>query len=422
MLYKEYYLLIFFIGITLSAQDAENKNKNSFFVVPEISIGKTMEANTGFPETDLQKSFFVSFGNYNSFTDQEWASELGHPKTGISFGVTDFGNIDKIGIAYTLMPFIEIGLFRKHTKRWNVSIGMGTSYINRQYDAETNPFNLAVTTEINWSFRSFLYYDIFKRKQTDWRLGFGYAHFSNGHTRLPNQGLNSFLVNVSTIIGKESERARNDKNFQKKEKNRSSENYFSFRSGIGQNVLSRIFNDQKEVYSLAFSGGKVINKTFKFGAGAYYRFYEHYYDHIKENGQLVSEQVPEYRENPYRYATNFGFFGSTELLIGHVGVEFDLGINIYKPFYKIDWQLSQGYFYNGEYAKLGELDWYYEVKRTVSSRLGIKYYLFNTYRSPRNNLFIGANINANLGQADFSEVSLGYAYRFNIKDKKERIN
>ncbi len=419
MRYSRYYLLLFFVGFQLYCQTPIEKRDHSFFVVPELLLGKTMEANTGFPETKIQKSFFVSIGNHNTKLDQQWAIELGYPKTGISLGITDFGNTDKIGYAYTLMPFVEIGLFQKHSDRWNLNIGMGTSYIDTKFDPELNPLNLAVTTDINWAFRSFLYYDVIKRKSMNWRLGMGYAHFSNGHTRLPNQGLNSFLISISSSIGKELEVSESDSIDRKQNKTRSSETYISFRSGIGQNVLSRVFNDKKEVYSVAFSGGKIINRTFKFGAGFYYRFYEHYYDHIIENGQLISEQVPDYREAPYRYASNFGFFGSAELLIGHVGVEFDMGINIYKPFYKIDWQLSQGYFYQGEYARLGELNSYYEIKRTISSRLGIKYYLFNTYRSPKNNLFVGASINANLGQADFSELSLGYVYRFNLKEKRK---
>ncbi len=418
-----YYLLLFFIGIQLYGQTLENDHKKSFFITPEVLVGKTMEANTGFPKTKLQKSFFVSFGSYNTMSDQQWVTELGDPKTGVSFGVTDFGNTEKIGIAYSLMPFVEIGLFQKHSDKWDLNVGMGASYIDTQYDPDTNPLNLAVTTAVNWSFRSFLYYDLLKRNRMTWRLGLGYAHFSNGHTRLPNQGLNSFLISLSSQIGREQEPLDRHEIKRKHKQTKSVETYFSFRTGIGQNVLSRIFNDKKEVYSVAFSGGKIINRTFKFGVGFYYRFYEHYYDHIYENGQLIDEKVPDFRENPYRNATNFGFSGSAELLIGHVGVEFGLGINVYKPFYKIDWQLSQGYFYNGEYTRLGELDWYYEVKRTVSSRLGIKYYLFNTYKSPKNNLFLGASINANLGQADFSELSLGYVYRFNLKERsKKQLN
>ncbi|WP_282086338.1 acyloxyacyl hydrolase [Aquimarina algiphila] len=418
MKHKGYYLLIFFIGIKVHSQISNSTDKRPFFVVPEILIGKTGEANTGFPETKLQKSFFVSFGRRSRMIDQQWAILLGYPKTGVSLGVTDFGNTEKLGMAYTVMPFIEVGIFRKYSSRWNLNIGMGSSYIDKQFHPDTNPFNQAVTTKINWAFRSFVYYDIFRKEALNWRLGVGYTHYSNGHTRLPNQGLNSFLVSLSSSIGKEDKISDKDRIIQKEKRIRSSETYFSGRIGIGQNVLSRIYNDKKEVYSIALSAGKIINRTFKFGAGFYYRFYEQYYDHINENGPLISEQVPNFRDNPYRYATNLGFFASTEFLMGHVGVEIDLGINIYKPFYKIDWQLSQGYFFKGEYTRLGELDSYYQIKRTISSKLEIKYYLFNTNKSPKNNIYIGASINANLGQADFSDLSLGYVYRFNFKERK----
>ncbi|WP_103865587.1 acyloxyacyl hydrolase [Aquimarina sp. I32.4] len=407
-----YYLFLLFIGVQLRGQTSTVKNKKSLFITPEVLIGKTMEANTDFPKTKLQTSFFVSMGMHSMGSDQQWAVELGYPKTGVSLGVTNFGNTKKIGFAYTIMPFVEVDLFKKYSERWNFNIAMGVSYLDTKYDADTNPFNRAITTDVNWSFRSFLYYDIVKRQKMDWRIGLGYTHFSNGHTRLPNQGLNSFLLSLSSQIGNNPQYINDENAKQNVTKKKSSEYYFSFRTGIGQNVLSRIFNDKKEVYSTALSMGKIINRTYKFGVGGYYRFYEHYYDHINDNKELISEQVPRFRKHPYRYATNFGVFVTSELLLGHVGIEFDFGFNIYKPFYKIDWQLSQGEFYNDKYTKLGELDWYYKVKRTISSRLGIKYYLFNTYKSPVNNFFLAAHINANLGQADFSELGLGYVYRF----------
>ena len=114
-------------------------------------------------------------------------------------------------------------------------------------------------------------------------------------------------------------------------------------------------------------------------------------------------------------------FATSELLLNHVGFEFDLGLNIYKPFYKIDWKLNKGYSYetsNNETVEvLGELDWYYEIKRTISARMGLKYYLWSTNNAPKHNMYLGAHINANLGQADFTELSLGYVYRFNFKEK-----
>jgi hypothetical protein len=401
------------------AQSKNISNDESYFFTPEILIGKTLEANTFFPERKLQKNIFLSIGKNNYNTDKEWAARLNYPATGVSFGYSDFGNIEKIGRAYSVMPFIEFSILKSSfTNNLNLHVGLGGSYTDTQYNKNTNPFNRAITTKINWSFRSFIYYTFLKSKKTDWRFGLGYLHHSNGHTSLPNQGLNSLAASISAKLKKHKEPI----NFKKPEFSSKSQTYFSSRIGIGQNVLSEKFNTKKEVYSISASAGKIINNTFKFGGGFYYRFYEHYYDYIKNNEALVEEQYPHFADNPYGYATNFGLFATSELLIDHFGFEFDLGLNVFKPFYKIDWKLNQGYSYqnaDGETIEiLGELDWYYEIKRTVSARMGLKYYLWSTNKAPKRNIFIGVHINANLGQADFTELSLGYVYRFNLKSKK----
>ena len=55
----------------------------------------------------------------------------------------------------------------------------------------------------------------------------------------------------------------------------------------------------------------------------------------------------------------------------------------------------------------------YHVKKYVYTRLGLKAYIFNNNTKPKNNFFIGGFINANLFQADFSEISLGFVRRLN---------
>lgn len=405
-------VIIFCLAFVVSFLQAQNATPSSnHYISPEIAIGKTMEANTDFPKTNLQTGFFLSYGSYNNKNTSEWAQQLNRPKTGIIIGFSDFGNTDQVGRAYSFMPFIELTPLRK----LHVNAGIGTSYIDTQFDAITNPDNKASTTKVNWTFRSFLYYDLFKTSHIDWRLGLGYAHHSNGHTRLPNQGLNSFLASFSANINMSKSPIITDDI----SKTRSRQTYYSMRFGYGINVLSKFINDRKSVYTIAMEYGKIYNKTYKLGFGFYYRFYEHYYDYIKNDGELVVEDYPIFQDNPFGYATNFGLFVTTELLLGHVGVEFDIGFNIYKPFYKVDWRLNQGYDYvnrNGDtIVVLGELDWYYEIKRTITSRLGLKYYLINTNKAPKHNIFIGAHINANLGQADFTGFSLGYVHRFSLK-------
>ena len=408
-------LLILYILLGIYSGHSQNSLEDpnrSFFWTPELAVGFLSEPNEGFPDTGLQTSISFSIGRYNVREDKEWARRLNFPKTGLFVGLYNLGNNEKVGNAYLFMPFIEYDLSAK----FHINTGIGMSYVDTKFDSDSNPLNRAISTDINWSYRAFLYYDLFRTKFINWRLGAGYVHQSNGHTRLPNQGLNSFLVSASAFVNTVPI-VKHDKPELKKHKTR--QTYASLRIGIGQNVLSEIINDKKEVFSTALTFGRIHNKTFKFGGGVYYRFYEHYYDYIKEGGELVTEEYPVFLENPTGYASSYGVFGTAELLLSHFGVEFDLGFNISKPFYKIDWMLNEGYsFENGQgetIVVLGELDWYYEIKRTVLSRLGLKYYVINTDKSPQHNVFIGAHINANLGQADFTELSIGYVYRWPLK-------
>ena len=91
--------------------------------------------------------------------------------------------------------------------------------------------------------------------------------------------------------------------------------------------------------------------------------------------------------------------------------------NFTKPFYKVDYKLNEGKIIDDGSYQLGKLDWYYNVKHLISSRFGLKYYALNTNNSPKHNVFLGAFINANLGQADFTELGIGYVFCPSIKKK-----
>ena len=65
------------------------------------------------------------------------------------------------------------------------------------------------------------------------------------------------------------------------QKENSKQYYFSLRTGIGQQVLTyddfvlvdiEDYNEPKEVYAMAVSGGVVINRYLKLGGGLHYRF------------------------------------------------------------------------------------------------------------------------------------------------------
>lgn len=430
------YTLLFFVSFFGNAQKDEVLLKKNNFIIPEIFVGKTHPANNGFPEMKLSKGISFHIGNYQQDNTQEWAYRLRFPKTGIVLSLTDYGNTSYVGYSFSLMPFLEIGFLKKTFKdRLHMNIGLGTSYFTQDYSGQPYSYNniidnnnRAISTKLTWSFKTFIYYDLLNREKADWRLGVGFHHQSNGHTSLPNQGLNSFLFSISRLsnFSIQQKNTPDKQTLTTKIHNKSIQDYFTFRTGIGVNVLSESFNDKKPVYTLAASYGKILNRTFKIGLGFYYRHYDSFYTYIENGEDLIIEQYPHFQENPYKYSSSYGVFISSEIFLGHVGIEMDLGYNFYKPFYEVEWKLQQGFYWDfydtdGTYETryvYGELNTKYELKKAILSRLGIKYYLFNNNNNPSHNVFLGATINANLGQADFSEFNVGYVYRFGLKLKK----
>ncbi len=413
---------LFFHCIILFAQQKDSLSYHLHFTTTELLVGKTFDSNTNFPETNLHKTLFLNFGKTNRDTNQEWAYRLGYPKTGLSFALTDYGNGKELGYSVSVLPFTEFNLQKKR-RRIKMLVGMGTAYYTKRYDSLPYIYNnypevvnRANRTRLNWSFRLFFYYKFLQTKNSNWRVGFGYFHQSNGHTKLPNQGMNSILLSLSREVNYTTETKKtpllSKNNFLK-----STYWFIRLRTGVGQNALAEYLNSRKPVYTISFSGGKVYNNTLRIGAGVYYRLYGGYHDYIKNDGELVVSEYSYMQENPLKYASSYGAFADAELLLGHVGFGISLGYNFYKPFYEVQWRLAEGFYWQTDSGNAiwieGELNKMFKLKNQISSRLGMAYYLFNNNKAPKHNVFIGAYLNANLGQADFSELSIGYVYKFN---------
>ncbi|MGB3196781.1 MAG: hypothetical protein WBB17_03560, partial [Saprospiraceae bacterium] len=73
---------------------------------------------------------------------------------------------------------------------------------------------------------------------------------------------------------------------------------------------------------------------------------------------------------------------------------------LYRPFFKV---------YSKEYENYPGFA--YWLKKLFPSHLSVNYYLIHPNKLPRQNFFIGANVSANFGQADFAEFVIGGTYR-----------
>ncbi|RZP16017.1 MAG: deacylase [Flavobacteriales bacterium] len=426
------YTLLFFVSFFGNAQK-DTIPYRSNFTTTELQLGTTLPSNKGFPETGLQKTISLHFGKYQLKNTEEWAYRLKYPTTGMSFAITDYANKENIGYSASMMPFIEFGMFKKKIKGLNFNVSLGVSYFTKSYTGTTfslnNPIennNNAISTKVTWSLKSFFYYDFLRSNNNNWRLGVGYFHHSNGHTKFPNQGLNSFLFSVSKQSNYDLSSTRKTKG-QKKQALKFEDNlqqFFTIRTGAGLNFLSEQFNDRKGVFTVAPSYGIIFNNTFKIGIGCFYRFYEHYYHYINNSEELIVTQYPHFQLNPVKYSSSLGLFFSGEIFLGNIGMEFDIGYNLFKPFYEVDWKLNGFYwdFINEDGTVETrfverEITSVYHLKHAILFRAGLKYYLINTNNNPKSNIFIGVHINTNLGQADFTELNLGYVHRFGRKSR-----
>jgi len=411
-----------FLRHPVHAQVTDGQAHNKTHYALGFALGQTFEANTDFPETDLFKELEFSLFWDNDHNQSAWARNLWHANTGLGLSFSDFGNTEALGHAISLFSFLEFDLSQKK-KRLQFKAGAGAGYFTKLFDAFDNPFNKGISTRLNLSFRAHMNYVFAETQHMSWRTGIGLIHYSNGHNRLPNQGLNVLALQVSGTFMGAKDRLLPKTDLPKPKGAFDKAYFYDFRAGLGQNVLSRIFNDKKEVYSLAFSIGKISKNTFKLGAGFHYRFYQHYYDYIVNNEELVQERFAGFKDRPFWNASNFGINFSGELLMGHIGAELEIGVNIHKPGYKIDWILNDGFtFLSGDelVTVFGELRTYFRIKRAFPARLGLKYYLINNNKQPKNNFYIGAHINANLGQADFTEISFGYIKRLPFKENSKK--
>ncbi len=391
MFIKKYILPLFFILSTFSRLHSQSIENNIFEA--ELMGGRIVpNYSKNFPNSSIQSAVSISFAKANKDTSS-WGKYYNFPESGFSVFASNLGNNHIYGNQFSLLPYISFKLKEKE-KPWFLKVGIGMSYFTTYFDSINNPKNVAIGSSFTWAFEAFLYKTIYKSNNITYRIGAGYSHASNGHTQLPNFGLNSALLSFSTQFHSNNESNSNFEILTKKYKD--TKHYFlQFRNGVGFHELGAtaepVGGTKREVFTTAISGGIIFNNHLKIRTGFAYRYYEQFRHYVFVN------QTEEYLNHINWSASNIYFFAGCELLMSHFSLDVSGGLNLYKPFYKE---------FNSVYEK--NRGFRYEIKKWLNSRMGLNLYLFNTNKNPTHNVYMGAHINANFGQADFTEFNLGY--------------
>lgn len=393
--------IIFFLLKSSFCINGEDEDKSVAFVQPEFLLGKILPSNSNFPATNFQTIYSLSTGKIHHDPKKMWAVYLNYPSTGLSVAYSNYGNNEVFGSSVTVFPYITLNTSQRHFNSFHFKIGIGATYFSMSYNKYSNPHNIAIGSKMTWAFQTTAYYNLLVSKHIDLNLGLSFIHHSNGHTKMPNMGLNSLLFSFSSRIYLEPIHANNKEKFQKPKLKHTKQYFMLARMGIGMHEFggpeTETGSIKRAVNIVSLGVGTVFKQTVKLRIGFTYRFYHQYFNYI------MDYQPDSYKNNPVFNASNLFIYLGGELLLGHVGLDGEIGINVFKPFYTHHQEL-----YENDEAFM------YWLKKTITTRLGLNLYLINTENNPKNNLYIGAHINANLTQADFSEISLGYVHRFEM--------
>ena len=384
------FLVYFFISFSCFAQN--NQNANILSIHPELFVGKTFQPNSWFPKLKTHYMLGVSLENKNSVFIEKWQNTLNLSATGVSVFYSNIGNKEVVGNAISILPYIAINLDNQET--FLAKFGLGASYFTNKYHPINNALNTAVSTNITWAFLTSIYYNMHLKNNQSLKVGVGYFHHSNGHTQLPNSGLNTALVSVSKGFELRKKIVNTPANIDFTNNLKKFTKFYELRYGQGIQKFIDHESSVKAINSLEFKGGLFYNNILKFSAGVTYSFYHHYYDYIQDY------EVEPYFNNSFLNASNVYIAIGIEALFGNIGIDWEGGLNVYKPFYKEHYKLQDE-----------ELNHIYKLKNLFLGRLGLKLYAINTLKKPKNNIYLGIHIKSNLSQADYTELSIGFVHR-----------
>ena len=340
----------------------------------------------GYPKSSVRVDGIVAL--HLRTNDKKWAPYFNYPDVGVAVLGSYLGNSKIFGNQASIYPYINFK-FNDKPKPFFFKFGMGLAYFNTYFDAVTNPDNLAIGSPLSWHFNASFGKTLAYFEKGELRLSGGYFHSSNGHTQIPNFGLNSALLGFEYLFSGKTKTPE-----RLKIKDAPSYWLVEHRSGLGFHELaataSPVGTPKYGVFTTGFNLGYVHREHIKYKAGVYARYYNSYLNYITNtHGSSTIAQ-----------ASNVYFMAGAEFLLGHMGIDIEGGLNLYKPFFRE--------FYD-TYEARGSVD--YWTKALFNTRLGLNYYLFDCYSNRKWNFRIGAHINANFGQADFSDASVGVLLR-----------
>lgn len=127
-----------------------------------------------------------------TFGEREWEADYNYPYIGFTFFYSGLGGFDEIGKVYALYPFINYPLLFNDLNTLTLKVGAGMGYLTQKFDHTDNHYNFSIGSHLNAAVNLSFEHRLKVTPTLSFVTSFGLTHFSNGATKSPNYGLNTF--------------------------------------------------------------------------------------------------------------------------------------------------------------------------------------------------------------------------------------
>lgn len=381
--------LIFLINICICIP-AQNQVNNTIGISVNSYPGYIVKTYPDVP--DSKGAIINSLGVYwQTNGKDEWQQLYRFPKYGFELFYSHLGNNENLGYNIGFVPTFEIK-GRKEKKNWRIKLGLGAAYFNKPFNAVSNPNNFYIGGPFaNMSIASFFWT---RRISKIIELTYGIAgiHCSNGHTDLPNAGMNIISGHLGIRFSTKEPAVTSNII------NRDEKISYAVKAGLGFHkfgaTTKAVGGPSYPSYHLSFWVSKPKKNIHLFQAGFTAAYYTSFHDYI------VSQQV--YSDQQQLRSSTGILFAGHEFVFGKFSFSSQLGIYFYNPFFIKQKKIE------GSWSNVSE-----KIEAINTNRLGLIYYPLkkkNSLNNLKDQLMLGVFIKANLGQADLFEYCIGYVF------------
>lgn len=316
---KIYLLFLLTVSIVWSQ---ENKDTNSIDV--SLLSGNVLPHTPdlyhlqGHPD-----ALMVSFSR-QTHGAKEWHSTYNFPDYGGYFLYQNFNN-SFLGESYAVGMHYNFYFLNRHVQ---LKLAQGFAYVTNPYDKVENNKNKAFgtsildNTDLGLSFRKDNIY-----KGFGINAGVMFTHYSNGRTKSPNSGINTYLLNLGVNYDFDGKSKNVTDTIIDKKTYREPIRYnFVVRAGVNESPI--IGSGQYPFYHIGFYADKRLGRKSALQFGTELFLTQSFKDFIK----YKSIAYPELNIDPNTDYKRVGIFVGHELFVNRFSIEAQLGTYVYRPF------------------------------------------------------------------------------------------